>query len=49
MGSKYIIKGKPYKEIEEDNKCLACAGSGHYDDTGSPKCGACNGTGKEKR
>ena len=28
--------------------CSACNGSGHYDNTGSPKCGACNGTGKEK-
>ena len=26
--------------------CLACNGSGHYDHNGSPKCGACNGTGK---
>ena len=27
--------------------CAACAGSGRYDNNGSPKCGACNGTGKE--
>jgi DnaJ-class molecular chaperone len=26
--------------------CSACSGSGYYDDNGSPKCGACNGTGK---
>jgi RecJ-like exonuclease len=28
--------------------CSACNGSGRYDDTGSPKCGACRGTGKER-
>jgi DnaJ-class molecular chaperone len=28
--------------------CSACGGSGHYDDTNSPKCEACNGTGKER-
>lgn len=28
--------------------CTACNGSGYYDDNGSPKCGACNGTGKER-
>jgi hypothetical protein len=28
-------------------ECSACSGSGYYDDTGSPKCGACDGTGKE--
>lgn len=26
--------------------CSACSGSGRYDHNGSPKCGACNGTGK---
>ena len=26
--------------------CIACNGSGHYDNTGSPKCSSCNGTGK---
>lgn len=29
-------------------KCTACAGSGRYDNHGSPPCGACDGTGKEK-
>jgi len=29
-------------------ECGACAGSGYYDDTGSPKCWGCAGTGKEK-
>jgi hypothetical protein len=27
--------------------CTACSGSGRYDSHGSPKCGACNGKGKE--
>jgi DnaJ-class molecular chaperone len=28
--------------------CTACNGSGYYDSCGSPPCGACEGTGKEK-
>lgn len=32
----------------KDKYCTACNGSGYYDHNGSPKCGACNGTGKEK-
>lgn len=28
--------------------CIACNGSGHYDNTGSPKCSSCGGTGKKK-
>ena len=28
--------------------CSACSGSGHYDAKGSPKCGACGGTGRER-
>ncbi|EKN6179356.1 hypothetical protein DVQ53_00195 [Yersinia enterocolitica] len=28
--------------------CSACNGSGHYDHNGSPRCGACDGTGKER-
>lgn len=28
--------------------CVACAGSGHYDHNGAPKCAACDGTGKER-
>lgn len=27
--------------------CSACSGSGRYDHNGSPKCGACEGTGKD--
>lgn len=29
-------------------KCVACNGSGRYDNNGSPKCGACEGTGKNR-
>jgi len=29
-------------------ECGACAGSGHYDSNGSPACGSCYGTGKER-
>lgn len=29
-------------------RCTACAGSGYYDSFGSPPCGACDGTGKER-
>jgi len=28
-------------------KCGACAGSGYYDNDGSPDCGACDGSGKD--
>lgn len=28
--------------------CSACSGSGYYDHDGSPACGACDGTGKER-
>lgn len=28
--------------------CSSCMGSGRYDHNGSPKCAACDGTGKEK-
>ena len=27
-------------------KCVACNGSGRYDNTGSPACGCCDGSGK---
>ena len=29
--------------------CTACNGSGYYDHNGSPECGACDGTGKERK
>lgn len=38
---KYVYKWK-------EKPCSACSGSGYYDDTGSPKCGSCDGTGKQK-
>lgn len=28
--------------------CSSCMGTGYYDHNGSPKCSACEGTGKEK-
>lgn len=28
--------------------CTACNGSGRYDGNGSPRCGGCDGTGKER-
>lgn len=28
--------------------CTACNGSGRYDHNGSPPCGCCDGTGKER-
>lgn len=28
--------------------CSACSGSGRYDHNGSPPCGGCDGTGKER-
>jgi DnaJ-class molecular chaperone len=28
--------------------CTSCSGTGIYDNTGSPPCGACEGTGKEE-
>lgn len=29
-------------------ECSACAGSGYYDSNGSPACGSCDGTGRER-
>lgn len=28
--------------------CTACSGSGYYDSDGSPPCGSCQGSGKER-
>ena len=36
-----FVKGR------KQRKCTACNGSGYYDNTGSPRCGSCEGTGKE--
>jgi DnaJ-class molecular chaperone len=32
----------------KERTCTACNGSGHYDHNGSPPCGCCAGTGKER-
>lgn len=32
----------------KERPCTACSGSGYYDNTGSPPCGSCEGTGKER-
>lgn len=45
-----LLKEKNEKEENQDEKtCVACGGSGVYDTFGSPPCGACNGTGVEKK
>lgn len=31
-----------------ERKCIACNGSGYYDNNGSPRCGGCEGTKKER-
>lgn len=28
--------------------CTACNGSGYYDNSGSPSCASCDGTGRER-
>lgn len=32
----------------KEQPCTACSGSGHYDHDGSPACGGCDGTRKER-
>ncbi|ALX94832.1 hypothetical protein AV650_15295 [Serratia fonticola] len=32
----------------KQRKCGACNGSGYYDNDGSPDCGICDGSGKER-
>ncbi len=46
LPKKYI--GRPLSEIEKEQICTACSGSGYYDVKGSPKCGQCGGTGVSK-
>jgi hypothetical protein len=36
------------KAKEGSQACTACGGSGYYDNTGSPPCGSCNGTGERQ-
>lgn len=42
---------EPGDEDEGDDveDCTACAGSGRYDAEGSPPCGACGGSGTQRR
>jgi DnaJ-class molecular chaperone len=47
-----ITNGTPYTVQAELDKCVACNGSGYYDDWDTKHnrpylCDACNGTGKE--
>jgi hypothetical protein len=37
-----------YEHGWKERPCTACNGSDYYDHDGSPKCGGCGGTGKEK-
>lgn len=48
-GRRAMRKGVDIKPVKTPQPCLACNGSGRYDTTGSPKCGACRGTGKERK
>lgn len=41
----YYLK---YEYKWKQQRCTACAGSGYYDHNGSPPCGSCEGTGKER-
>ena len=43
--TEYFFK---YRYGWKQRPCAACSGSGIYDNFGSPKCGACDGTGKEE-
>jgi hypothetical protein len=49
-GGLRISKGKNYDQQQRDAACVACVGSGYYDDLdrrGRPiKCGSCSGTGR---
>jgi DnaJ-class molecular chaperone len=40
-----IVQRKSPKELQAEQTCIACNGSGRYDHDGSPPCGQCNGTG----
>lgn len=41
-----VALGKTMAAKQHDELCAACGGSGHYDATDSPKCSACQGTGR---
>lgn len=42
--TEYFFK---YRYGYKQRPCYGCNGSGYYDDNGSPRCGGCEGTGKE--
>jgi DnaJ-class molecular chaperone len=53
--SDWATRKKERKEYYEEEvhgwklgTCVACSGSGIYDNTGSPPCGACEGTGRTR-
>jgi DnaJ-class molecular chaperone len=47
MAKLKIRNGANYDRTAKESVCIACNGSGYYDDHGSPKCDACDGTGKD--
>lgn len=52
MGKKMrqaIELGKRLAGEKNEVPCVACGGSGRYDAAGNPKCGACNGTGRQPK
>ena len=44
------LRSKEYASLlrHKTRKCIACNGSGHYDNDNSPPCSSCNVTGKER-
>lgn len=42
------FKTVPKIIIPKPKVCVACNGSGYYDNNGSPKCSLCDGTGFRK-
>lgn len=47
--AEWKVKTRDAKGVPYDNKCVACNGSGYYDtqrNGKTPKCGSCEGTGK---
>ena len=42
------IQYEKYVKGWKQRECTACNGSGYYDHNGSPTCGSCDGTGKER-
>ena len=42
-----LQKATPAGYYKTTSKCISCDGSGCHDHNGSPRCGACRGTGKD--